>query len=536
MPLSFRYFIFVALSCFCLINCAKRGSITGGPKDETPPELLRVTPPNKSTNFKAKEIRLTFDELITLNKPDRQVLISPPMKNKPEIKPAGTASKTVKIKILDTLLPNTTYTINFGNSIVDYNEKNPFAFFQYVFSTGNELDSLKFKGSVKDAFKQKLDKNISVFLYEENEEITDSIVYNELPRYISSTLDSTEFQFSYLKEGKYKLIAIKDENRDYKFDPKKDKIGYLEKSISIPEDTIATLSIFKEKLDFKFSRAKQTSKNKFEIGYFGDLENPTVEILGKFPDTLKFETLLLQDPKKDTLNFWVKPFFEQDSIVFKVTANKVIDTLVSRYKDQYKDSLNLVSLETTLKLDQPFKISANTPIGKLNKNQLSLIDQDTLPVNFTQKWDALKNEISIDFPKKENSKYALQVLPNALTDFLGNVNNDTITYILNTLENSAYGNLTLNFNNRKNDTPLIIQLLKSDKVEEEVILTNSNTIDFRGLKPGSLNIRVITDTNGNGKWDTGSYLKKIQPEPIFYFEKQLMIRANWDIKQDIDLK
>jgi len=536
MSLSFRYFGYTLLSCCFLLNCAKRGSITGGPKDETPPTLLRATPPNKSTNFSTREIKLYFDELITLDKPDQQILISPPMKNKPEIKPLGTASKTVRIKLLDTLIPNTTYTINFGNSIVDYNEKNPFEFFQYVFSTGNELDSLSFKGSVNDAFEQELADNISVFLYEQNENITDSIVYNELPRYISSTQDTTQFQFNYLKEGEYKLIALKDDNKNYKFDPKKDKIGFVEKSISIPEDSIAALTIFKEIPDFKFSRAKQISKNNFQIGYYGEISEPKVEILGSFPDTLTFETLLLKDPVKDTLNYWVKPFFEQDSLVFKVTSGKVIDTLVSRYKDQYRDSLSLNNKGTTLKLKQPFEISAATPIGKLNENLVTLFDQDTLAVAFTQKWNAFKNEIRINFPKKENTQYAIRFLPNAVEDFLGNKNNDTITYVLNTLENTAYGNLKLSFSNLPNTGQLIVQLLKSNTVEKEVILTSGNTIDFKELDPGDFNVRVITDANANGKWDTGNYLKKIQPEPIFYHEKPITVRANWDVKQDITLE
>jgi len=536
MSRSFRYFGFMLLSCLALFNCAKRGSITGGPIDETPPQLLRATPPNKSTNFRAKEIKLTFDELITLDNPEQKIIISPPMKNDPVIKPQGIASKIVKITLLDTLLPNTTYTINFGNSIVDYNEKNPFEFFQYVFSTGNELDSLSFKGSVRDAFKKDLDNNISVFLYEIKEGISDSMVYNKLPRYISNTVDTTEFQFNYLKEGKYKIVAVKDENKNYKFDPRKDKIGFIEQNINIPEDTIATLSIFKEDVEFKFSRAKQISKNNFQIGFFGNIEVPTVEILGEFPDTLKFETLLLKDPIKDTLNYWVKPFFKQDSIIFKVTSGKVIDTLVSRYKDQYKDTLKLINKESTLRLKQSLKISANTPIGKFDEDLISIIDMDTLPVKFSQKWDVLKNEISIDFLKKENSQYAMRILPNALTDFIGNRNKDTIVFRVNTLESTAYGNIKLSFSNREDSLPLIVQLLNSDRVEEEAIITTANFVEFKEVLPNDFIVRVIVDKNSNGRWDTGNYLQKIQPEDVFYYDKPITVRANWDVKQDIRLE
>jgi len=172
----------------------------------------------------------------------------------------------------------------------------------------------------------------------------------------------------------------------------------------------------------------------------------------------------------------------------------------------------------------------------LNEELVTLFDNDTLPVNFTQKWEALKNEISIDFPKKENSKYAMQILPDAITDFIGNTNKDTITYVLSTLENSAYGNLSLSVSNRSSENPLIVQLLKSEKIEKEIVLTTSNTANFNELNPGDFRVRIITDVNSNGEWDTGNYLKKIQPEPVFYFEKPITVRANWDVKQDIVLE
>jgi len=181
-----------------------------------------------------------------------QVIVSPPMKIKPEVTPIGFPGKYIKIKFKDTLLAETTYNINFGSSIVDNNEKNPVKFFQFVFSTGKVLDSLTFKGSVKDAFKQKLAENISVHLYEVNDAYTDSIVYNDFPRYISNTLDSTVFEFKNIKAGKYKLIALQDKASNYTFEPKLDKIGFLTETITIPEDTVAEISIFKETPEFKF--------------------------------------------------------------------------------------------------------------------------------------------------------------------------------------------------------------------------------------------------------------------------------------------
>lgn len=519
-----------------LFSCAKRQSITGGPKDEKPPELIRAFPPNKSTNFNAKEIKLTFNELVTIEKPDQQILISPPMKNKAEIKPLGYATKTIKIKLIDTLLPNTTYSINFGNSIVDYNEKNPLDFFQYVFSTGNQLDSLRFSGTVKDVVKQELEDKISIFLYEENEATNDSLVYTEFPRYIAATKDSTNtFTFDYLKEGNYRLIAINDKNSNYKFDPLREQIAFLNQSISIPKDSTAALNLFAELQEFKFSRAKQLSKNKFQVGYFGEISSPEITILGTFPDTIKFETLLLKEKERDTINFWVKPFFEQDSLVFKATSGKVTDTIIARYKDQNKDSLKLTNNGTKLRLKEAFELTANTPLNALNEKLVTVIDADTIPVNFKSQWDAYQNLIGIEFNKKEDTNYAITILPNAISDFLGNTNQDTLNYKVTTLENAAYGNLNLTFKNTPNSTPLIVQLLTNKKIKREVLLSEVSSISYTELTPADYTIKVIYDLNNNGKWDTGNYLNKTQPEPIYFYEQPITVRPNWDVQQNIEL-
>ena len=528
---SKRYsFFLIFVSTVLIFSCAKRGSITGGPKDETPPVFIRSSPANFSTSFKSKEIRIYFDELVTIQDA-QQVIVSPPMKIKPEVTPIGYPAKFIKIVFKDTLIAETTYNINFGSSIVDNNEKNPVKFFQYVFSTGKVLDSLTFKGSVKDAFKQKLAENISVHLYEVDEEYTDSIVYNDFPRYISNTLDSTVFEFKNIKAGKYKLIALQDKASNYTFEPKIDKIGFLSETINIPQDSVAELSIFKETPEFKFVRAKQLSKNQFTIGYEGVIENPEISIMGVPKDSV--QTTFFKDPKKDTLNVWVKPFFAQDSLVFLAKSKIATDTLVSRYKDQFKDSLKLEVANKTVKLKEDLLLTANTPFGEINTEFAELIDKDTLPVSFTQKFDTFKNELKITFDKKEDSKYALKLFPGAITDFLGNTN-DTLVLNTKTLAEAEYGKLLLKLGQTEGES-LIVQLVQGeDRIIEEVVLTDGKTtVDFESIKPGDYSVRIIFDDNKNGVRDTGNYLKNIQPEKIFYYPKPLTVRANWDVKQDI---
>ena len=184
-------YLFLFFAVFSLFQCGRKGTPSGGIKDIIPPKLKYAEPPNLSVDFKAKKIRLYFDEYIKLNKIQEQLIVSPPLKYTPVITPAGTASKVIEILIKDTLQENTTYTINFGQSIVDNNEGNPNSFLTYVFSTGSYIDSLSLKGVVEDASNKKAETFISVMLYEIDSTYNDSTVYKRPPNYITNTLDST---------------------------------------------------------------------------------------------------------------------------------------------------------------------------------------------------------------------------------------------------------------------------------------------------------------------------------------------------------
>ena len=266
----FSNFISTIVLLLMISNCANRGRPSGGIKDVTPPTIVKSDPENQSVNFDGDEIKIQFDEYIKIKNLQRQLIISPPMDPIPEITPLGNASKDIKIKITDTLSPNTTYAFNFGNSIVDNNEENPFPYYKYVFSTGDYIDSLSVKGQIIDATLKKPDDFVSVMLYEVDSTLTDSIIYKKQPRYITNTLDSTTtFTLENLKAGKYLMVAIKDENQDYKFQPKTDKIAFQDTYVDVPTDSLFTLKLFKEELDPKIIRPRLISGEKIGLGYEG---------------------------------------------------------------------------------------------------------------------------------------------------------------------------------------------------------------------------------------------------------------------------
>ena len=295
---NFKYIYLLLL--LVVVSCAKRGSITGGLKDTIAPVLKASFPKNFSTNFTGNEIKLTFDEYIKLKDLKKQLIISPPMKNEPLISPL-TSSKYITIKINDTLKPNTTYSFNFGQSIADNNEGNPLNQFKYIFSTGNNIDSLAIGGKIKDAYNKAVESFVSVMLYEVNDTYKDSIVYNETPRYVTNTLDSLKtFRLENIKAGKYLLVAMKDYNNNNKYNPKKEKIGFHREFITIPNDTVYELELFKETLPFKAFKPNQVSGNRLVMPYEGNihLANERPKIVLKNKDEI-IPTIVTQLPKKD---------------------------------------------------------------------------------------------------------------------------------------------------------------------------------------------------------------------------------------------
>lgn len=517
------------------IGCAKRGSITGGLKDTIAPVLKASYPENFSKNFKGNEIKLVFDENIKLKNLNKQLIISPPMKYEPLILPT-TPSKTITIKIKDTLQPNTTYSFNFGQSIADNNEGNPFNQFKYVFSTGNYIDSLSLRGKVKSAYDKEVESFVSVLLYEVNDTFTDSIVYNQTPKYVTNTLDSLKtFQLENLKAGKYLLVALKDYNSNNKYNPKTDKIGFIKELITIPNDTVYELELFKEKLPFKTFKPTQASGNRLLMGFEGKVNNGKDRpktILKNGTDDLTH--IVTKFPKKDSLQIWFKPI-KTDSLRLAVAKDKYEANFTFKIKDQKKDTLNLSAVQINdLKFRDRFTIESSTPLATVENSKISLLNKAKIAVPFTTEYDDYNQKLYFDFKKEPSENYTIRILPGALTDFFEK-SNDTLNFKLNTKPVEDYGNLTVILANAK-QFPVIIELTneKGDVLASE-FTEEKTTINFNLIDPALYSLRAIYDANKNKEWDSGNYLEKLQAEEVIYFSKEIDVRANWDVNQIFDL-
>ena len=526
---NFKYILFLLV--LILVSCAKRGSITGGLKDTIAPVLKMSFPKNFSTNFKGNEIRLTFDEYIKLKDLRKQLIISPPMKNEPLILPTN-VSKYLTVKINDTLQPNTTYSFNFGQSIEDNNEGNPYSQFKYIFSTGAYIDSLTLGGTLKDAYNKEVESFVSVMLYDVNDTFKDSVVYNENPRYITNTLDSAKtFKLENLKAGKYLLVAMKDYNSNAKFNLEKDKIGFRKQFITIPNDTTYEVKLFKEVRPFKAFKPIQASGNRLFLPYEGKADKAKI--------TLKngaeiLPSMITKFPKKDSLQIWFKPL-KVDSLQLAVVKDKYKGDFTFKIKTLKKDSLKISAVQNSiLNFRERFTIETATPLTRFDNSKIKLFNKDSVAVDFKTEYDDFNQQLSFDFKKEPSEKYTFSIMPGALTDYLER-SNDSLIYKLGTKELADYGNLTVSLQNIKR-FPVIVELTneKGDILATEYSESNTK-VEFNLVEPSLFTLRLIYDDNKNKEWDSGSYIEKRQAEEVVYFSKPIDVRANWDVEQVFDL-
>ena len=523
---------FLVIVSLIFTQCANKGTASGGPKDETPPVIIKSIPENFSLNFNSNEIIIYFDEYIKMKDLQKQLIISPLMDPEPEITPIGTASKYFKIKIYDTLQPNTTYAFNFGESISDNNEGNLFPYYKYVFSTGDYIDSLSVSGVVTDALNKIVDERVAVLLYEVDSTFSDSILYKKKPKYIAVTDSVSGFNLENIKDGTYFLAALKEENPNYTFQQKTDKIGYRKALITVPSDTAYVLNMFKEAIDYRFKRARQVSYNKLAFGYEGSGETMGIKLLSDVPED--FISTITKETEKDTLNYWYRPKLEADSLVFEIRNKQFIDTLVVKIKDFMADSLVIKPLGSTLKLQESYKLSATIPLESLDVTKIQVMDKDSLVLDASMKFDTINNIVDLDFEKTEKNNYNIQMLPGAFIDFYGS-KNDTLNFTANTKLQESYGAVRVEIRNGL--YPMIVQLT-TDKGEvvESYQVQEASPVDFQEVTPGMYSLRVVFDSNNNGAFDSGNYLAKTQPERVSYASKLVEVRAGWDTIEEFILE
>ncbi len=524
------FFIILILSA-----CAQVVSPTGGERDTEAPKVIKTTPNAASTNFNVKEIVIEFDEYIQLANLSEELTISPPMKNKPDVLLKG---KQLIIKIEDTLLENTTYSINFGNAIKDNHEGNILDGYKYAFSTGDQIDTLKASGLVLDAFTLDPKEKYTVMLYANP---YDSIVYKDLPRYISRTSKNGEFTFENIKEGEYLLFALDDKNRNSLFDLPNENIAFQNDLVSIKGD-VSNLRIY----SFLEDKTKQFLKQ----GNYKDgkliliFNKPTDSVtLNPIDANFKYDWFKkVSNEKGDTIQFY---FLIPDSTTFSseiILDGKVSDTLKLTVNIP-KDIASLLSIKNNIPFGQfnvskPLILNFTRPIDTLQKDKIVVL-KDSISQEFNLSFiDTLHTKLKFDINIKEESNYEILILPRAITDIY-NRTTDTISSKFTTTSYTDYGNLEVQISNLDSNysSNFILQLLSKDKkVVQERTVENKEIVQFKYIEPNSYLLKVIFDENKNGKWDVGNFWEKKNAEKVALYIEELNIRANWDKKINWQIK
>ena len=586
------------LVCAMTMACANRGiGPQGGPKDETPPKILKETPANGTTDFEGNTVLLEFDEYVQLDKVADNVLVSPPQQRPPEVKAIG---KRVIVRFDGEMIDSTTYTIDFGSAICDNNEKNPITDYSFSFSTGPVIDTLQIGGQLLNAEDLNPVSNIIVGIHSNH---ADS-AFEKLPfSRIAKTDAQGRFNIKNIKSGTYRLYALNDASKDYFYQPGEGLAMY--DSLLTPscyrdlatdtlwKDTITqrmvegervrdTLTIVdtiitKEKTFYKpdsivlvyfkedkvrqyFIRAVREQRHLFTL-YFNSAQRdlPTVKPLGS--DWLKY-TLCQPSENNDTINYWLTDSLAMsiDTLEFELTYLKSdslyqlqpqTDTVRAVYREprltaaarakrdkQQQERVVELKTNTSQKFDVyvPFKINSETPIDTVNHDMIHLyqmVDTVHKPLKFTLQADSVKMRFEISQPWEPETEYQLIADSGAFVDIYGKAN-EKQTYKFKILSLDQYSTLIVKLDPYIDN--VVIQILtEKDKVVRELAASAEGT-KFEYLKPTSYYMRAFVDLNGDGKWTTGDWATKRQPEPVYYFPNKLTLRANWDFEEAWDIR
>ncbi|MCK4569690.1 MAG: Ig-like domain-containing protein, partial [Bacteroidales bacterium] len=589
--------------------CANMKAPGGGPRDIYAPQVLESDPPNYTTHFEASKIVLKFNEFVTVSDVTKEVFISPPLQNTPDIKTRG---KLVIITIDEELYDSTTYSIFFGKSIKDLTEGNPIENYNYVFSTGDKIDSLSVIGEVINAFDLKPREDVLVMLYEDDNDTIpfDSLPYLVKPAYLTRTNPAGFYVINNLRGGDYMMFALADDNLSATYDQANEDIAFLDSLIApiymvrevpdslqmdslamLPEDTLVDMEIqgqaelldeigeeIVEELLYDTNLmvsdlliADSIPSDSVEEGFY------TLFIFKETPDTIQ-RLLGADKPRKRVLRF-IFSYPANDVLITPLTPvpdnwmleewNKGLDTLRYYIMSESLDTISLkISQDTTVfdtisfslmekdipqrkkerKKSQVLNVISNTkspfpyfenfvlktgyPFLEYDFSRFILVEGVDSLQPVLEVYEQADRMIRLDHELKENTTYILFFPDSVLTDVLGR-NNDSTEFRFNTNSYEDYGLYTLNVVNASPYEQLVIQLMteKEEMVREE-ILGRESTINWDLLKPAKYIIKAFADLNHNGKWDTGDFLEKRQPEPVVYYHDVIEVRAGWSFEED----
>lgn len=585
------YYIFIIIAAAVMYSCANIGNPSGGPIDKTPPIFMRSNPTPNAVNVKDRKIEIFFDEIVTLKDPSTKIIVSPAQTEMPRMSALG---RKVTVELVDSLLPNTTYTIDFSNSIQDNNEGNAIDNFAFAFSTGSVIDSMRVSGYVLDSRTLEPMQSVVVGL---QSNLADSAFHKEKLQRVALTNDRGQFTIRNVSPGNYHIFALKDLDRDYKFGNPTEDIAFLD-SIIVPSigsreaadtvyndlneiDTImrATrpayfpndilLSMFNEDRKSQYlANNLRVDSTRISLTFAAASDTlPSLSIAGRNDVPDQWYTLE-RSQTNDTLTYWIRPphLVSADTLMVATTYLRTdtasnlswgTDTLKFTFqrqkakkkkKNEETDSLEQIRFmelhplaNGTQEVYAPLLLQTGTPIERYSREAFHLqrkLQNDTIFYPAEIKSIALRDstlnrrDLMLKVDWEPGAAYTLAVDSLAMTDIYG-LQTKPLKVDFNVRKMEEYGNIVFNIPAVRDSA--IVELLDGT---EKIVLrapVKNHRAELLNLLPGKYYARLFIDRNGNGKYDTGNYDMHLQPEETVYYPGAINLKKNWDVEQTWDI-
>lgn len=585
------YYIFIIIAAAVMYSCANIGNPSGGPIDKTPPIFMRSNPTPNAVNVKDRKIEIFFDEIVTLKDPSTKIIVSPAQTEMPRMSALG---RKVTVELVDSLLPNTTYTIDFSNSIQDNNEGNAIDNFAFAFSTGSVIDSMHVSGYVLDSRTLEPMQSVVVGL---QSNLADSAFHKEKLQRVALTNDRGQFTIRNVSPGSYHIFALKDLDRDYKFGNPTEDIAFLD-SIIVPSigsreaadtvyndlneiDTImrATrpayfpndilLSMFNEDRKSQYlANNLRVDSTRISLTFAAASDTlPSLSIVGRNDVPDQWYTLE-RSQTNDTLTYWIRPphLVSADTLMVATTYLRTdtasnlswgTDTLKFTFqrqkakkkkKNEETDSLEQIRFmelhplaNGTQEVYAPLLLQTGTPIERYSREAFHLqrkLQNDTTFYPAEIKSIALRDstlnrrDLMLKVDWEPGAAYKLAVDSLAMTDIYG-LQTKPLKVDFNVRKMEEYGNIVFNIPAVRDSA--IVELLDGT---EKIVLrapVKNHRAELLNLLPGKYYARLFIDRNGNGKYDTGNYDMHLQPEETVYYPGAINLKKNWDVEQTWDI-
>ena len=574
-----------------MYSCANIGNPSGGPIDKTPPIFMRSNPTPNAVNVKDRKIEIFFDEIVSLKDPSTKIIVSPAQTEMPRMSALG---RKVTVELVDSLLPNTTYTIDFSNSIQDNNEGNAIDNFAFAFSTGSVIDSMRVSGYVLDSRTLEPMQSVVVGL---QSNLADSAFHKEKLQRVALTNDRGQFTIRNVSPGSYHIFALKDLDRDYKFGNPTEDIAFLD-SIIVPSigsreaadtvyndlneiDTImrATrpayfpndilLSMFNEDRKSQYlANNLRVDSTRISLTFAAASDTlPSLSIVGRNDVPDQWYTLE-RSQTNDTLIYWIRPphLVSADTLMVATTYLRTdtasnlswgTDTLKFTFqrqkakkkkKNEETDSLEQIRFmelhplaNGTQEVYAPLLLQTGTPIERYSREAFHLqrkLQNDTTFYPAEIKSIALRDstlsrrDLMLKVDWEPGAAYTLAVDSLAMTDIYG-LQTKPLKVDFNVRKMEEYGNIVFNIPAVR-DSAIVELLDGTDKVVLHTPVKNHRA-ELLNLQPGKYYARLFIDRNGNGKYDTGTYDMHLQPEETVYYPGAINLKKNWDVEQTWDI-